>query len=337
MRQIALATVSEDDGTRFAALVDGERAVPLGDLARPPFGLPIEGAPSLLGVLEAWERNWPSIERAASLLDGDAAARGLAMPLGELQVHAPLVPRQVFCTGANYRKHVIGLIMGDPSMRGPDGEKITDPLELRRHAESIMDERARSGQPYCFVKLSSCVVGPYDPVVLPRNVRKADWELELGVVIGRRARHVRAADAMSCVAGFAIANDLTAREHVFRRDVGALGADWLSGKCFPTFLPFGPWIVPRQCVADPYALTIRLAVNGRVYQNESTSDMLLSIERQIEYLSERVELLPGDLICTGSPAGNGSAFGVYLKPGDVMEGSITGLGTQRNSCVAEPG
>ena len=140
---------------------------------------------------------------------------------------------------------------------------------------------------------------------------------------------------MAHVAGFVIVNDVTAREHIFRRDGSAIGADWLSGKCFPTFLPFGPTIVPRQYVADPYDLMIRLSVNGKVYQNESTADMMASIERQIAYLSDRVELLPGDVICTGSPYGNGSAFGVFLKDGDVMEGTITGLGTQRNRCVAE--
>jgi 2-keto-4-pentenoate hydratase/2-oxohepta-3-ene-1,7-dioic acid hydratase in catechol pathway len=172
-------------------------------------------------------------------------------------------------------------------------------------------------------------------VVLPRNVMKPDWELELGVVIGRRARHVAPEQAMEHVAGYAIVNDITAREHIFRRDAGAIGADWLSGKCFPTFLPFGPLLVPRRFVPDPYALKIQLAVNGKLYQDESTRDMLIGIEQQIAYLSDRVELQPGDLICTGSPYGNGAAFGVFLKPGDVMEGSITGLGRQRNPCIAE--
>lgn len=142
---------------------------------------------------------------------------------------------------------------------------------------------------------------------------------------------------MEHVAGFAIVNDVTAREHIFRRDAGAIGADWLSGKCFPTFLPFGPVVVPRQFVPDPYELMIRLVVNGRTFQDESTRDMLIGIERQVAYLSDRVELQPGDLICTGSPYGNGSAFGVFLEAGDVMEGTITGLGRQRNVCIAEEG
>lgn len=281
----------------------------------------------VLALLEDWDATLPSLEAIAARRDG-------AMSLDERALAAPYVPRQIFCTGANYRKHVIGLIMGDPSMRTAADEGETDEDRLAR-VEKMMDERALASLPYCFIKLPSCVAGPNDPVVLPRNVVKPDWELELGVVIGKRARHVTPEQAMDHVAGFVVVNDVTAREHIFRRDAGAIGADWLSGKCFPTFLPFGPMIVPRQFIPDPYDLTIKLSVNGKVYQDETTRDMMISIERQIAYLSERLELLPGDLICTGSPYGNGSAFGVFLQPGDMMEGSIAGLGTQRNLCIAE--
>lgn len=313
MTQFGLASASFDGGAPVPVLVSGDRVIRL------------PGTATLLDLLDRWDEALPRLAEAAK-------AEGV--PLASVRLAAPYIPRQVFCTGANYRKHVIGLIMGDPSMRGPDDEAATEE-ERRARAEKVMDQRAASGVPYCFLKLPSCVVGPEDEVILPRNVQKPDWELELGVVIGRRARHVRAAAAMDHVAGYAVVNDLTARELIFRRDAGAIGADWLSGKCFPTFLPFGPMVVPRQFVPDPYALNIRLAVNGKVYQDETTADMMIDIARQIEYLSDRVELRPGDLICTGSPYGNGSAFGVFLQPGDVMEGTITGLGTQRNLCVAE--
>lgn len=295
-------------------VVDG-MAVPLPDEKR-----------DLLGLLEDWDA-------ALDLFGQAAASRKNATRLSSVALAAPYRPRQIFCTGANYKKHVVGLIMGDPSMRTAEHEAMPD-AERKEQIERMMDERAKA-DPYSFIKLPSCVVGPEDSVVLPRNVLKPDWELELGVVIGKRARHVSAAQAMDHVAGYVVVNDVTAREHIFRRDAGALGADWLSGKCFPTFLPFGPMIVPRQFVADPYDLTIHLSVNGKTYQNESTRDMMIGIDRQIAYLSDRVELMPGDVICTGSPYGNGSAFGVFLKPGDVMEGTITGLGTQRNPCVAE--
>jgi 2-keto-4-pentenoate hydratase/2-oxohepta-3-ene-1,7-dioic acid hydratase in catechol pathway len=299
-----------------AAVVTGAGAIPLADHGE---------RRDALALLDDWDAALPILQRIA-----ESGAAGIEAS----EFAAPYIPRQIFCTGANYRKHVIGLIMGDPSMRTAEHEGISDE-ERRARAEAMMDERAKASLPFCFIKLPSCVVGPNDPVVLPRNVEKPDWELELGVVIGRRTRHVTPERAMDHVAGFAIVNDVTAREHIFRRDGSAIGADWLSGKCFPTFLPFGPMIVPRQFVADPYALDIRLSVNGKVYQDESTADMMITIERQVAYLSDRLELMPGDVICTGSPYGNGSAFGVYLKPGDVMEGAITGLGAQRNPCIAE--
>lgn len=318
--QFGLATITFEQAPE-AAVVVGDRALPTASL-----GLPGQ----VLALLEDWDAIFPRLAEAAE----DASRFAGAPALEGLRIDAPCVPRQIFCTGANYRKHVIGLIMGDPSMRTAEHEGLSDE-ERRARAEAMMDERAKASLPFCFIKLPSCVVGPNDAVVLPRNVEKPDWELELAVVIGRRARHVSPEEAMDYVAGYAIANDVTAREHIFRRDGSAIGADWLSGKCFPTFLPFGPMIVPKRFVPDPYSLNIRLAVNSQLFQDESTADMMIGIERQVAYLSDRVELLPGDVICTGSPYGNGSAFGIYLKPGDVMEGTITGLGTQRNPCIAE--
>ncbi|MEL1251172.1 fumarylacetoacetate hydrolase family protein [Aurantiacibacter gilvus] len=320
--RFGFATLSVAGGDPFAAVVSGESYVPV-----QAFGLP--AAATLDDLLEDWDANFTHI--AEQEVDP-----GEFRPLAEARVHAPYVPRQIFCIGANYRKHVIGLLTGrDAASRAKELEGISDPAELQRRAEEVMDKRSRESLPFAFVKLSSCVTGPEDEVVLPKNVKKPDWELELGVVIGKTARHVAPEDAMSYVAGFAIVNDVTARDHIFRRDGTAIGADWLSGKCFPTFLPFGPQIVPRKFVPDPYDLGIRLAVNGKVYQDETTSDMLIPIDRQISFLSDRVALQPGDIICTGSPYGNGAAFGVSLAPGDVMSGEITGLGQQRNLCVSE--
>jgi 2-keto-4-pentenoate hydratase/2-oxohepta-3-ene-1,7-dioic acid hydratase in catechol pathway len=314
-----LATVAIDGAAR-AVLVRGEQFVALSHWGE---------ARDLPALLRDWEAVSPKLAQWA----GDDAAFAAATDFAEADVRAPYRPGQVFCTGANYKKHVVGLIMGDPSMRTAEHEDLS-PDELKKRVEAMMNQRGRA-LPFVFLKLPSCVVGPRDDVVLPKNVEKPDWELELGVVIGKRAHRVAATEAMDFVAGFAVVNDVTAREHIFRRDGSAIGADWLSGKCFPTFLPFGPMIVPRDQAGDPYDLKITLKVNGKTYQDESTSDMMASIERQIEYLSDRVVLEPGDLICTGSPYGNGSAFGVFLKPGDVMEGSVGGLGTQRNRCVAE--
>lgn len=313
-----LATLSLD-GMAQAVAVRGGHALPLASVG-------LNG--DLLALLDRWAETREVLERLPE------SAWTNAVVFDEAAALAPYRPRQVFCTGANYRKHVVGLIMGDPAMRTAEHDQMS-PEELRVHAEKVMDDKAANATPFCFLKLPSCVVGPNDSVVLPRNVEKPDWELELGVVIGRRCHHATPENAMDFVAGFAVVNDVTARELIFRRDGSAIGPDWLSGKSFPTFLPFGPLVVPKEAVADPYRLNIRLSVNGRVFQDESTADMMISIERQIAYLSDRVVLQPGDIICTGSPYGNGSAFGVYLQPGDLMEGTITGLGTQRNRCLAE--
>ncbi len=314
-----LATVSLDGATR-TVLVRGERFVPLRHWG--------EDRP-----IAELLRDWDAVVGRLGEWAADEAAFASADDLASAQAEMPYRPGQVFCTGANYKKHVVGLIMGDPSMRTQEHEEV-DPAELRARVEKMMDERAKA-LPFVFLKLPACAIGPRDDVVLPFDVEKPDWELELGVVIGRRAHRVSEEEAMDFVAGYAVVNDVTARELIFRRDGSAIGADWLSGKSFPTFLPFGPMIVPKECIADPYDLSMKLSVNGKVYQDETTADMMISIERQIAYLSSRVVLEPGDLICTGSPYGNGSAFGVFLKPGDVMEATIAGLGTQRNSCVAE--
>lgn len=298
---------------------------------RDALALPVSAAglgDDLLVLLDDWDATLAAIAR----LPGDAWKA--AQAFDERAARVPYIPRQVFCTGANYRKHVIGLMMGDPSMRTPEMQ-AKSPEELRAHAERVMDEKARSATPFCFIKLPSSVIGPNDTVVLPRAVEKPDWELELGVVIGRRCRYVTPEQAMDYVAGYAVVNDVTARELIFRKDGSAIGADWLAGKSFPTFLPFGPLIVPRGVIGDPHDLAIRLSVNGKVYQDETTADMMIGIERQVSFLSQITELLPGDVICTGSPYGNGSAFGVYLQDGDIMEGTIAGLGTQRNPCRKE--
>lgn len=315
----ALATVAG-----AAVLVRGDAYVPLSHWGE---------TRDLPALLADWDAVAPRLEGWAA----DDAAFATGEDFARAKVDLPYRPGQIFCTGANYKKHVVGLIMGDPSMRTVEHEQQSEE-ERRARAEAMMDQRA-SLPPYCFIKLPSCATGPQDNVLLPANVAKPDWELELGVVIGKRAHRISPEEALDHVAGFAVVNDVTARDLVFRRDGSAIGADWLAGKCFPTFLPFGPLIVPRGQVPDPYALTIRLSVNGKVYQDESTGDMMASIERQVAYLSQIVELQPGDVICTGSPYGNGSAFGVFLKHGDVMEGEIFGdgftLGTQRNMCVAD--
>ncbi len=170
-------------------------------------------------------------------------------------------------------------------------------------------------------------------MVLPSTGTQHDWELELGVVIGTAARNVSRVDALNHVAGYTIVNDITTRDRVFRPDMPGLGTDWLAGKNAPTFLPLGPWLVPAPFVADPMNLRITLTLNGDTMQDETTADMIFDISQLIEHVSTITPLNPGDLLLTGSPAGNGAHYGRYLQPGDIMASTITGLGAQRNGCV----
>lgn len=233
-------------------------------------------------------------------------------------------------SGANYRTHVIDLVAAHREADDPRGED-----EARADAAAMMDRRAAEGEPYLFAGLPSAVCGPYDDVVLPGYSDSHDWELELAAVIGRPAFRVTPEDALDHVAGYTIANDITTRDLVFRRDMPEIGTDWLRAKNAPTFLPLGPYLVPAARAGDPADLRVRLSLNGEAMQDESTGDMVFGVAQLVSAASRTVPLHPGDLVLTGSPAGNGMHWGRLLKDGDTMEGSITGLGTQRNRCVAE--
>jgi len=324
----ALGTFSQDDGKRFAAICIGDSVYPLfavHDMAVRS-GATWTRASSVLDILQQWDSHLPVLRALAERLGG---LPELALAAASLRVHPPVdLPRQILCTGANYRKHVVDMTI-DQGI-GPEGLSGS---ELKRWAENMMDERAARGEPYVFVKLPSAITGPSDPIVLPPTTAKPDWELELGVVIGRAARNVHRDDALDYVAGYAIVNDISARDLIPRTDYKLLGTDWLVSKSPPTFLPFGPHLVPACFVEKPQDLRLLLKLNGQVMQDESTADMIFGIARQIEYISWHVQLWPGDLICTGSPAGNGTHYNRYLQPGDVIEASIEGLGVQRNLCI----
>jgi 2-keto-4-pentenoate hydratase/2-oxohepta-3-ene-1,7-dioic acid hydratase in catechol pathway len=314
----ALATLSAPDEPAFPALVtpDGQAL----DL-RHVFG---DERLTVLGVLDHWETALPRLRALAT-------DTGLSRtPLTDLLVHAPVEPRQVFQSGANYRQHVIDLHVAH---RAPADDRPES--ERRAEAAEIMDRRAEEDLPYVFIGLPSAITGPYDDVVLPAWAEKPDWELELAVVISRPAYRVPVAEAARYIAGYTIANDLTDRATVFRRDMPQIGTDWLRSKNAPGFTPLGPWIVPADSIADPDNLHVTLKLNGETMQDESTKDMIFKVARMVSYASRTARLLPGDLVLTGSPAGNGMHWGRLLRDGDVMEGSVTGLGAQRTRCVAE--
>lgn len=314
----ALATLSTPGGPAFPALVTADARVLDLRAALGDDGL------SVRGLLENWEAALP---RLRTLAEGGAGERE---PLAEFRVHAPVEPRQVFQSGANYRQHVIDLHVAH---RAPGDERPE--AERRAEAAEIMDRRAAEDLPYVFIGLPSAITGPYDDVVLPAWAEKPDWELELAAVIGRPAYRVPVEEALSYVAGYTIANDLTDRATVFRRDMPQIGTDWLRSKNAPGFTPLGPWIVPTESIADPGDLRLVLKLNGEAMQDESTEDMIFDVARMVSYASQTAHLLPGDLVLTGSPAGNGMHWGRLLRDGDVMEGSVTGLGVQRTRCVAE--
>ncbi|HWG11972.1 MAG TPA: fumarylacetoacetate hydrolase family protein [Streptosporangiaceae bacterium] len=304
----------------FTGVVAGAEVAPLAAL--------LPSAPDLDALLA----DWPAQSKLLSDVVDEARAgqrwADLARPVSDFARRAPLRPGQIFQSGANYKTHVVQLMMASAAEMGDD-----DPEATRRNATALMEERAARGTPYVFIGLASAICGPDDNVVLPDIGVQHDWELELGVVIGTEAYRVGPDDALAHVAGYVIANDLTTRDRVFRPDMPGLGTDWLAGKNSPTFLPLGPWLVPAAFVPDPANLRITLTLNGETMQDETTAGMIFGVPDLIAHISAITPLRPGDLVLTGSPAGNGAHYGRYLRPGDIMEATISGLGTQRNRCV----
>ncbi|MGW2517326.1 fumarylacetoacetate hydrolase family protein [Streptomyces sp. NPDC001617] len=314
----ALGTFSAPGQASFPGLV-----VPAGQVLDLRTAL---GDPTLTSraVLERWTELLPCLHELAADEEADR------QPLDALHVHAPVEPRQIFQSGANYRQHVIDL---EVAHRSPDDPRTVE--EARAEIAAVMDRRAAEDLPYVFIGLPSTITGPYDDVTLPSWAQQPDWELELAAVISRPTYQVSVDQALDHVAGYTIANDLTDRATVFRRDMKAIGTDWLRSKNAPGFTPLGPWLVPASSLADPGDLRVTLKLNGQTMQDESTKDMLFGIARLVSYISQTARLLPGDLVLTGSPAGNGIHWGRLLRDGDVMDGSITGLGAQRTRCIAE--
>jgi 2-keto-4-pentenoate hydratase/2-oxohepta-3-ene-1,7-dioic acid hydratase in catechol pathway len=199
------------------------------------------------------------------------------------------------------------------------------------------DHAAESGmavpsEPVLFMKATSAIVGANDAVVLPRDSIKSDWEVELGVVIGTRARYVDEADALDYVAGYCVVNDLSEREYQLER-----GGQWDKGKGCDTFGPVGPWLVTADEVPDPQDLDLWLEVNGKRYQQGSTRTMVFTVAKLVSYISRFMTLQPGDIISTGTPPGVGlgqKPDPVYLRAGDVMRLGIGGLGEQRQTVHA---
>lgn len=210
-------------------------------------------------------------------------------------------PSKIVCVGLNYAKHAQESGMEVPS------------------------------EPVLFFKASSAVIGPFDDVVLPKNSKKSDWEVELAVVIGAKASYVSESNAMDHVAGYVLHNDISEREFQLER----LG-QWVKGKSCDTFAPLGPFIATADEISDPHNLNLWLKLNGTTMQDSSTSDLIFGIPKLVSYISEFMTLLPGDIISTGTPFGVGLGLDpqMYLKAGDEMELGIDGLGISKQKVIS---
>lgn len=301
MASYTIATHKTRRGPRAALIVDGKLFDAADVLDEQRFA-------DMRGLLGAW----PRFDKAArKWLKRPASARRGGKSLARVKLLAPVLnPTAIFCAGANYSDHVAEM-----------SRALNVPREEDPHEAGL--------KPWHFIKTMGTLAGPGVDVELPEFSTMIDWEAELVAVIGKPARNVSIEDALKHVAGYTMANDLSARDHVSRPKVpdgSPFKFDWISQKSWEGSCPLGPWIVPSADVGDPQDLAIRLLVNGKIKQDSHTSKMLFTTAEQISHLSTRLTLQPGDLILTGTPAGVGMARREFLKRGDVVTVEIEKLG-----------
>ena len=264
------------------------------------------------------------------LLDSEGRVRDLSTLIHDLDGHA-LTPESLQRLAV---LDVNGLpLVQEPGRIGPCVANVGKFIGI---GLNYADHAAEAGvkvpsEPVIFMKATSAISGPYDPVIKPRNSTKLDWEVELGIVIGKHTSYVSEAEAIDHIAGYCVINDVSERTFQLER-----GGQWDKGKGCDTFGPIGPWLVTKDEVPDPLNLRLWLKVNGKTYQNGSTSSMVFGPAFLVHYLSQFMSLQPGDIIATGTPAGVGLGQQppLYLQPGDVMELGIEGLGTQQQTVIA---
>lgn len=221
-----------------------------------------------------------------------------------------------------------------------DGQRIGSPiarpskilcigLNYAKHAKET--GAAIPTEPILFMKSTSSLTGPFDNIIIPKNSEKTDWEVELGVVIGKKASYVSEEEAMDYVAGYVLHNDVSERAFQLER-----GGTWDKGKGCDSFAPLGPWLVTKDEIPNPHRLRLWLSLNGKMMQDSNTDDLIFNIPQLISYSSQFMTLLPGDVISTGTPAGVGLGFSpnIYLKPGDIVELGIDGLGSSKQTAIA---
>ncbi len=290
MTWFALATRATPEGPRPTIQV-GDSFHDLHDAAS------ALGHAAVAGDVSAIIRDWDTRREGLFSL-----ARGLGNASGAIaapKLMAPFEPRRIFGAASNFIEHA---------------EEMQTKLAAKAESE-----------PYIFLKTVESVVGPGETVVVPPQVSRPDWEVELGVVLGKSGKNVAVDAAHDLIAGYTIVNDVSARDRTRRTDF-PFSHDWFRGKSFDSFTPLGPVFVPRDCLGDPHDIRLGLKVNGEAMQDGNTSEMIFNIYEQIAYLSTILELKAGDLIASGTPAGVGMGRGVFLKDGDVMSAWVEGVG-----------
>ena len=276
-------------------------------------------------------RYGPPGQEKPGLLDGEGTIRdlsGVIADLGAAEIGPEGLAKLAAIDPASLPR-----VEGSPRL----GPPVTGTRKFLAIGLNYADHAAESGmaippEPVFFTKAVSCIQGPNDPIMIPRGSKKTDWEVELGVVIGSRASYVEEADALDCVAGYCVINDLSEREYQLERS-----GTWDKGKGCDTFGPLGPWLVTADEVGDPHDLGMWLEVNGQRVQDGTTQTMVYGVAKLVSYLSEFLTLEPGDVITTGTPPGVGMGQKPepwYLKPGDTVALGIDKLGTQRQQVVA---
>jgi 2-keto-4-pentenoate hydratase/2-oxohepta-3-ene-1,7-dioic acid hydratase in catechol pathway len=254
---------------------------------------------SIIGLLEGGAGMLADVRRVA------ASAKAVATPVAGARYHAPIPdPHKIICLGLNYRDH------------------------------AIETGKAIPAEPVLFGKYATALIGHGEAIVLPKVSHRVDYEAELVIIVGKKGRHISKEKAFEYVAGYCVGHDVSARDWQFKGET----KQWMSGKTFDTFAPLGPELVTADEVPDPHILPIRLRLNGQAMQASNTTQLIFGVPEILAYVSQIMTLQPGDLIFTGTPPGVGDARKppVYMKPGDVAEVEIDGIGLLRNPVVAEP-
>jgi 2-keto-4-pentenoate hydratase/2-oxohepta-3-ene-1,7-dioic acid hydratase in catechol pathway len=305
MSSYKLATYQTADGPRAGLVVD-DKLFDAAKLTRKA------GYATVLGILQDWKTAQGALKKAAA---GAAKSKLKSQPVGRAKLLAPvLYPSAIYCAGANYQDHANEMAAKDNRPPPPDPHTLG--LES-----------------WHFIKASRSLANPGATVKISHYSQKMDWEVELAAVIGKAAKNVPQAKALSYVAGYTIANDLSARDRGRRPhvpDTSPFKADWVAHKSFDGSCPLGPWIVPASDIKDPQTLGIKLWVNGVLKQDSNTGQMIFNLAEQIAHLSSRLTLHPGDLILTGTPAGVGAGRNEFLKAGDTVKLWIEKIGEISN-------